>query len=83
MLRSIMSNNRIDDVFIMESNAFAIKYFAYADDDILMLLGIYSILKAFDLLLEYEMATGLKINFKKSEGVFCCKTEHLLLILMC
>ena len=38
-----------------------------------MLSGTFSVSKAFDLLLEYEMASGLKINFKKSKGFFCCK----------
>ena len=40
-----------------------------------MLSGTYSISKAFDLLLEYEMATGLKNNFKKSKDFFCCKSR--------
>ena len=84
MFRSIMSNNLSDGVFFPRSNAFAMKYFAYADDVTLMLSGAYSVSKAFDLLLEYEMATGLKINFKKSKVFFfAAKTEHLLLILMC
>ena len=82
MFRLMMSNNLIDGVFIPGSNTFAIKYSAYADDVTLMLSGTYSISKAFDLLLEYEMATGLKINFEKSKGFFAAKTEHLLLILM-
>ena len=68
-----MSNNLIDGVFIPGSNAFVMKYFAYADDVTLMLLETYSVSKAFDLLLEYEMASGLKINFKKSKVFFCCK----------
>ena len=59
MFRSIMSSNLIDGIFIPGSNAFAVKYFAYADDVSLMLLVTYSVLKAFDLLLECEMATGL------------------------
>ena len=83
MLQSLMSNNLIDGAFILESNAFAIKYFVYADDVTSMLLGTYSVSKAFDQLYEYEMATGLKINFKKSKDFFAAKTEHLLLILMC
>ena len=62
MFRSIMSNNLIDGVLIPGSNAFAIKYFAYADDVTLMLSGTYSVSKAFDLSLEYEMATSLKIK---------------------
>ena len=83
MFRSIMSNNLIDGIFIPGSNAYATKYFAYADDITLMLWGTFSVSKAFDLLLEYEMASDLKINFRKSKGLFAVKTEHLLLILMC
>ena len=71
MFRSIMSNNLIDGISIPGSNAFAMKYFAYADDVTLMLLGTFSVSKAFDLLLEYEMASGLKIDSKKSKGFFC------------
>ena len=78
-----MLNKLIDVVFIPGSNAFAIKYFAYADDVTLMLSGTYSVSKAFDLLLKYEMATGLKIDLKKSKDFFSGKTEHLLLLLMC
>ena len=65
--------NLIDGVFIPGSNAFAMKYFAYANDVTLMLLGTYSVAKAFYLLFEYEMAIGIKIDFKKSKGFFCCK----------
>ena len=64
MFLFIMSNNLIDGVFTSRSNAFAMKYFAYADDVTLMLLGTFSISKAFDLLLKYEMAAGLKISLK-------------------
>ena len=78
-----MSNNFIDGIFIPGSNAFVMKYFAYTDDVILMLPGTFSVSKAFDLLVEYEMASDLKINFKKSKVFFAAKTEHLLLILMC
>ena len=72
-----MSNNLIDGIFIPGSNAFVMKYFAYADDVTLMLSGTFSVSKAFDLLLEYEMASGLKSNFKKSKGFFCCKDRAL------
>ena len=61
--RSTMPNNLINGVFIPGSNAFAMKYFAYADDVALMLSGAYTV----------AMATGLKINFKRSKGFFCCK----------
>ena len=39
LFRSIMSNNLIDGIFIPGSNAFVMKYFAYADDVTLMLSG--------------------------------------------
>ena len=82
MFRSIMSKNLIDGIFIPGSNAFAMKYFACADDLTLLLLGTYSASQAFNLLLEYKTATGVTINFKKSIGFcFAAKTEHLLLIL--
>ena len=83
MFQSVMLNNLIDSVFIPGSNVFAMKYFAYADNVTLLLSGTYLVSKAFDLLLKYEMATGLKINIKKSKGFFSGKTEHLLFILMC
>ena len=63
LFRSKMSNSLIDNVFIPGLNAFTMKYFAFADDVTLMLSGTYSVSKAFDLLLEYEMATDLRINF--------------------
>ena len=75
MFRSVISNYLIDGIFIPASNAFAMKYFAYADDVTSMSLEIFSVSKAFDLLLKYEMASGLKINFKKSKGFFCCKDQ--------
>ena len=59
MFRLIMLKNLIGDDCIPGSNAFVIKYFAYADDVTLMLLEIYSVSKVFDLSLEYEMAPGL------------------------
>ena len=84
LFRSIMSNNLIDGIFIPGSNVFVTKYFAYADDVTLMLSGTFSVSKAFDLLLEYEMTSGLKINFKKIKSFFLLqRPEHLLLILMC
>ena len=80
-----MSNNLIDGIFIPGSNAFVMKYFAYADDVTLMLSGTFSVSKAFDLLFEYEMASGLKITviLKNRKVFFAAKTEHLLLIWMC
>ena len=68
-----MSNRLIDGVFTLGSNAFTMKYFAYSDDVTLMMLGTYLVSKALARLLEYEMATGLKISLKKSKGFFCCK----------
>ena len=83
MFRSIMPNYLIDGVFTSGSNAFVIKYFVYTDDVTLMLLGLFSVSKAFDLLLEYEMATGSKINFKTSKKFFTAKIKDLLFLLMC
>ena len=83
MFRLIMSNNLIDGVFIPGSNAFAMKYFAFADDVTLMLSGTCSVSKAFNLLLEYEMATGLKINFKRSKGIFLLQRPNTHFYFLC
>ena len=76
LFQSIMSNTLVDGVFISGSNAFAMKYFAYADNVTLMLSETHLVSKAFDLLLEYEMTTGLRISFKKSKFCFAAKTKH-------
>ena len=83
MFRLKMSNNLIYGVFIPGSNAFAMKFFVYTDVVTSMLFGLCSVLKAFDLFLEYEMATDLTINFKQSKSFFAAKIEHLPLLLIC
>ena len=37
------------------------------------LLGTYSISRAFELLDNFGKATGLKLNYKKLNGLVCCK----------
>ena len=50
MLKSMMRHDFIDGVFLPGSKGFNVKYFAYADDVTLTLLGTYSISRAFELL---------------------------------
>ena len=73
MLKSIMRHDFIDGVFLPGSKGFNMKYFAYADDVTLTLLGTYSISRAFELLDNFGKATGLKLNYKKLNGLVCCK----------
>ena len=58
-----MSSNLIDGVFILGSNAFAIKYFAYSDDVTLLLSGTCSVSKAFDLLLDVLKQFKWRLDF--------------------
>ena len=49
------------------------KYFAYVDDVTLTFSGTYSNSRAFKLLDNFGKATRLKLNYKKLNGLVCCK----------
>ena len=73
MLKSMMRHDFIHDVFLPGSKGFIMKYFACADDVTLTLSRTYSISRAFELLDNFGKATGLKLNYKKLNGLVSYK----------
>ena len=69
----MMRHDFIDGVFLPGSKGFNMKYFACAADVTFTLSGTYSISSAFELLDNFGKATGLKLNYKKLNGLVCCK----------
>ena len=73
VLKSMIRHDFIDGVFLPGSKGFNMKYFAYADNVTLTLSGTYSISSAFKLLDNFGKETSLKLNYKKLNGLVCCK----------
>lgn len=66
---SIRKNRRIEGFFVPGLKTES-KISAYADDITLTLRDDCSVTSAFDMIRQYELASGAKLNMEKSEGIY-------------